>query len=178
MLFFFVFFFFCFFFPPMSVVPCPYTHYWLIMTYWKVKGGLQLQIIRILNHFGSCASSDTSQIYLAQSKVNEQFKFQSFTIVSAGNIDFQLSFTRVFCGKQTSSRHGTSIQAVQLFKNQCPWSHETFPHRHSPKLTSECHGPVPRLYPPLSTPVYHGPVPSLLHPRVLQTHPASVSTPN
>ena len=155
-------FFFVFFFPTNECCSLPVHTLLADHDILKSQGGLQLQIIRILNHFGSCASSDTSQIYLAQSKVNEQSKFQSFTIVSAGNIDFQLSFTRVFCGKQTSSRHGTSIQAVQLLKNQCPWSHETFPHRHSPKLTSECHGPVP----------------SLLHPRVLQTHPASVSTPN
>ena len=80
------------------------------------QGGSQL-LIKILNCFGICASSDTLSRFI-QYKVNslEKATFlnpEGFTVVSADNIDFQLSFARVFCGKHTSSWHGTSIQAAQ-----------------------------------------------------------------
>ena len=37
------------------------------------------------------------------------------TLISTDNIDFQhtCSYPRVFCGKQTSSWHGTTVQAFQ-----------------------------------------------------------------
>ena len=79
------------------------------------QGGSQL-VIKILNHFGICVSSDTLSRFI-QYKVNslEKASFsnpEAFTVVSADNIDFQLSFARVFCGKHTSSWHETSIQAA------------------------------------------------------------------
>ena len=69
------------------------------------------------NHFGICVSSDTLSRFV-QYKVNSLKKAsflnpEAFTIVSTDNIDFQLSFARVFYGKHTSSWHGTSIQAAQ-----------------------------------------------------------------
>ena len=95
---------------------CSFPLHTLLADMVESQGGSQL-LIRILNRFGICASSDTLARFI-QHKVKSMSrpKFQkpeSFTIVSADNIDFQLSFTRVFCGKQTSSWHGTSIQAVQ-----------------------------------------------------------------
>ena len=79
------------------------------------QGGSQL-LIKILNRFGICVSSDTLSRFI-QYKVNSlekaSFLNPAFTIVSTDNIDFQLSFARVFCGKHTSSWHGTSIQAAQ-----------------------------------------------------------------
>ena len=80
------------------------------------QGGSQL-LTKILNRFGICVSSDTLS-HFVQYKVNslEKASFsnpEAFTIVSADNIDFQLSFARVFRGKHTSSWHGTSIQAAQ-----------------------------------------------------------------
>jgi len=80
------------------------------------QGGSPLQI-KILNRFGICVSSDTLSRFV-QYKVNslEKASFlnpEAFTIVSTDNIDFQLSFACVFCGKHTSSWHGTSIQAAQ-----------------------------------------------------------------
>ena len=80
------------------------------------QGGSPL-LIKILNRFGICVSSDTLSRFV-QYKVNslEKASFsnpEAFTIVSTDNIDFQLSFARVFCGKHTSSWHGTSIQAAQ-----------------------------------------------------------------
>ena len=38
---------------------------------------------------------------------------QEFTVVSADNIDFMHSYAHVFSGKQNSSWHGTTVQAVQ-----------------------------------------------------------------
>ena len=35
------------------------------------------------------------------------------TVISTDNIDFPHSYAQVFCGKQTSSWHGTTVQAVQ-----------------------------------------------------------------
>lgn len=37
----------------------------------------------------------------------------SFTVISADNIDFLHSYARVFYGNQTRSWHGTTVQAVQ-----------------------------------------------------------------
>ena len=37
----------------------------------------------------------------------------AITIISTDNIDFLHSYAQVFCGKQTSSWHGTTVQAVQ-----------------------------------------------------------------
>jgi len=80
------------------------------------QGGSQL-LIKILNRFGICVSSDTQSRFV-QYKVNslEKASFsnpEAFTVVSADNIDFQFSFARVFYGKHTSSWYGTSIQAAQ-----------------------------------------------------------------
>ena len=38
----------------------------------------------------------------------------AFTLVSADNLDFVHSHARVYCGKQQSSWHGTTVQVVQL----------------------------------------------------------------
>ena len=37
----------------------------------------------------------------------------TFTVVSADNIDFMHSYVRIFCGHQRSSWHGTTVQAIQ-----------------------------------------------------------------
>ncbi len=82
------------------------------------QGGSAL-LIRILNRLGVCSSLDTLsryiQYHVTKSKdlTGSGLNPASFTVVSADNIDFLHSFARVFCGKQTSSWHGTSIQAAQ-----------------------------------------------------------------
>jgi len=38
---------------------------------------------------------------------------QALIIISADNIDFLHSFSRVYCGEKKKSFHGTTIQAVQ-----------------------------------------------------------------
>ena len=82
--------------------------------------GGSTQLLKILNRIGVCSSADT----LARSikcRVKEREKSgpeeecwrHAPTIISTDNIDFQHSYACVFCGKQTSSWHGTTVQAVQ-----------------------------------------------------------------
>ena len=82
--------------------------------------GGSTELIRILKRLGVCASSDTLARCI-QHKVEERQRWgpeqdcvESLpTIISVDNIDFQNSYSRVFCGKQKSSWHGTTVQVVQ-----------------------------------------------------------------
>ena len=82
--------------------------------------GGSTQLIRILNRLGVCSSADTLARHI-QCKVKEREERGPEqdcarnvpTIISADNIDFQHSYARIFCGEQTSSWHGTTVQAVQ-----------------------------------------------------------------
>ena len=69
------------------------------------------------------------------------------TIISMDNIDFQHSYARVFCGQQTSSWHGTTVQAVQPRLNTTHYhgSHNVAPEQRvdnetSPKRSTVSHG--------------------------------------
>ena len=82
------------------------------------QGGSAL-LVQILNRLGVCVSADTLSRFI-QYKVNtcdqQEMKYlkpDTFTVVSADNIDFMHSFARVFCGHQTTSWHGTTVQAAQ-----------------------------------------------------------------
>ena len=82
------------------------------------QGGSAL-LIKILNRLGVCTSTDTLSRFI-QHKVNSldinqnsYMNPDSFTVVSADNIDFLHSYARVFRGNQSSGWHGTSVQAVQ-----------------------------------------------------------------
>ena len=46
-------------------------------------------------------------------KGNQHDNQEKFLIVSVDNIDFMHSYARVFQGNQTSSWHGTTVQAAQ-----------------------------------------------------------------
>lgn len=82
------------------------------------QGGSSL-LIRILNRFGICASTETLDRFIQYKVVqsdqsqSEYMNAEAFTIISADNIDFLHSHARVFQGNQVSSWHGTSVQAVQ-----------------------------------------------------------------
>lgn len=83
-------------------------------------------LIKTLNRLGVCSSADTLARFM-QCKVQEREKRgpehecvnNALTIISVDNIDFQHSYARVFCGKQTSSWHGTTVQAVQPKPSVC-----------------------------------------------------------
>ena len=66
-----------------------------------------------------CSSADTLARFVQFKRTasdQRHFKHLSkdvFTLVSADNLDFMHSFARVFCGHQTSSWHGTTVQVAQ-----------------------------------------------------------------
>ena len=73
-------------------------------------------LIKILNQLGVCASADTLSRYIQLKNsnrvaaINEYLSTESFTIVSADNIDFLHNYARVSKGSNSST---TSIQVVQ-----------------------------------------------------------------
>ncbi len=81
------------------------------------QGGSAM-LIKILNRLGACASADTLSRYIQHKNSNrtdaicDYLGTDSFTIVSADNIDFLHSYARVSKGSK-SSTHATSIQVVQ-----------------------------------------------------------------
>ena len=75
-------------------------------------------LLQMLNRLGICASADTLSRFI-QFKVSHDdkpdlkyLKPDTFTSISADNIDFMHSFARVYCGHQ-GSWHGTTVQAAQ-----------------------------------------------------------------
>jgi len=80
------------------------------------QGGSAM-LIKILNRLGVCASADTLSRYIQHKSSNSTDTISrclnpdSFTVVSADNIDFLHSYARVSKGSN-SSTHATSIQAV------------------------------------------------------------------
>ena len=82
--------------------------------------GGNTRLVRFLNRLGVCASTDTHARYV-QYRIKKSLKDgamsgfpqDSFTVASVDNIDYVHSYARVYCGKQQSSWHGTTIQIVQ-----------------------------------------------------------------
>ena len=116
------------------------------------SGGGSTQLIRMLNRMGICSSVDTLarsiQFRVREREIRgpeEQCISTLPTVISADNIDFQHSYARVFCGKQTSSWHGMTDQAVQpVLAQHCPM-HESLepaidalPCPCSPSTRGEC----------------------------------------
>ena len=82
-------------------------------------GGSTL-LVKVLNRLGICCSADTlarsiqHRVKERETKGPEQECCRdSITFISADNIDFLHSYAQVFCGNQSSSWHGTTVQAVQ-----------------------------------------------------------------
>ena len=77
-------------------------------------------LIRMLNRLGACSSADTLARVI-QYRVEEREKRgveqdcnpNEITIISVDNIDFLHNYAQVYCGAQTSSWHGPTVQAVQ-----------------------------------------------------------------
>ena len=76
--------------------------------------------MRFLNCLGVCVSPETHARYL-QYRVKKRmaegpmagFPNDAFMIASADNLDFVHSHARVYCGKQQSSWHETTVQITQ-----------------------------------------------------------------
>ena len=94
------------------------------------QGGSAL-LHRILNRVGVCASSDTLSRFMqhkakAVSGKPEVFpNMESFTIVSADNVDLIHKHARVVRGNTNSSWHGTTVQAVQPMPSLSLVSHSS-----------------------------------------------------
>ena len=85
----------------------------------EAQGGSS-ELIRLLNTVGAIASADTHQRYV-QYQVERKYKkgilseleMDRFTVVSIDNIDFLQRHAFVYCGDQSRSWHGTTVQVVQ-----------------------------------------------------------------
>ena len=82
------------------------------------QGGSAL-LHKVLNRVGICASADTlarfvqHKLTVLQGMENMYINKEHFTVVSADNVEFMHTYARVVKGKQNSSWHGTTVQAVQ-----------------------------------------------------------------
>ena len=74
---------------------------------------------RMLNQIGVCASQDTLSRFMQHKVTNSNLMTDmylcrdSFSIVSADNIDFLHKHARSYKGKDNTSWHGTTVQVVQ-----------------------------------------------------------------
>ena len=121
------------------------------------QGGSAL-LIKIMNQFGACSSSDTLSRYI-QKKVStprkriSQCLSQAFTIITVDNIDFLHSYARLYKGSNNSSWHGTTIQAVQPLPSLSIHTQaDVHPHS-TPQSISNTHNLVPsdQIESPLAT---------------------------
>ena len=94
---------------------CSMPMHTLITDVIESQGGNTL-VVKILNRIGVCASADTLSRFIQHKAstckvgAKKYLNCNTFTVVSADNIDFMRTF---FCSHQTSSRHGTTVQAIQ-----------------------------------------------------------------
>ena len=78
------------------------------------------ELITMLNRFGAVASVETHRRFV-QFQIQKQQKegllydldLAKFTVVTVDNIDFLQRHAMVYCGDQSRSWHGTSLQVVQ-----------------------------------------------------------------
>ena len=82
--------------------------------------GGSTKLIRYLNRLGICSSLDTlsrviqQHVNMREHKGPEQELHSSaMMVVSADNIDFMHRYAHNYCGRQSTSWHGTTIQIVQ-----------------------------------------------------------------
>ena len=85
----------------------------------EFQGGSS-ELIHFLNSVGAIASADTLQrhvqFYIEKRRkrgILSELDLEKFTIVSIDNIDFLQRHASVYCGDQSRSWHGTTVQAVQ-----------------------------------------------------------------
>ena len=101
----------------------------------EAQGGSS-ELVRLLNNVGAIASADTHQrhvqFYIERKRkegILSELNVEQFTVVSVYNIDFLQRHAYVYCGDQSRSWHGTTVQAVQ----------PSLIDRHEPQGESELH---------------------------------------
>ena len=100
---------------------CSFPFHTLIADAVETCGGSS-RLMRLLNRLGVCVSTDTHARYI-QYRIRKsteegpmsvtEYPDKAFTVVSADNLDYVHSYDRVYCGKQQSSWHSTTVQVVQ-----------------------------------------------------------------
>ena len=78
------------------------------------------RLLKLLNRLGICTNGIKHDFYITE-RVKKQrqdgilsaYPDSAFTIASMDNLDFLHIYARVYCGKQQSSWHGTTVQLVQ-----------------------------------------------------------------
>ena len=88
---------------------CSFPIHTLITDAIETCGGSS-RLIKLLNHLGFCASTDTHSRYVQYrtEKIMKDgplkgYPDNAFTIASADNLDFIHSYARIYCGNQNSS---------------------------------------------------------------------------
>ena len=82
------------------------------------QGGSSL-LLKIFNKLGICVSLDSLSRFVqdktdqASTQCTHTLDEESFSVVSADNIDFQHHFAKVFKGNENASWHGASVHTVQ-----------------------------------------------------------------
>ena len=78
------------------------------------------ELIHLLNRLGAVASVETHRRYVQfqlekklVSGILQSMDLSSFTAASVDNIDFLQRHAAVYCGDQSRSWHGTTVQVVQ-----------------------------------------------------------------
>lgn len=98
---------------------CSFPLYILIADAVETCGGSS-RLLKLLNRLGICTNADKHDNYVAE-RVKKQkevgvlsaYPDNAFTVASMDNLDFLHSYARIYCGKQQSSWHGTTVQLVQ-----------------------------------------------------------------
>ena len=99
---------------------CSVPMHLLLTVLVEAHGAGSSELIRLLNSVGAIASADTHQRYIQfkierkhRSGISSELNMTNFSIVSVDNIDFLQRHAFVYCGDQSRSWHGTTVQVVQ-----------------------------------------------------------------
>ena len=98
---------------------CSFPLHTLLADAIETCGGSK-RLVRMFNRLGICCSPETALRYvqyrvqkLTEEGIMTSYPSDCFMIASADNIDYIHHYARVYCGKQQSSWHGTTVQIAQ-----------------------------------------------------------------